>query len=244
MPTEKELNRYYKKVWTTSDDVSVVYNIQAYERVKYLARHISVPPYAHILDIGSGHGLLFDAFKNNGVPGISFYATDPSPENIKRLNRKGIHVFPDVKSIGDLQFDLICICSVLEHVPNPVSFISDIIPYLKPGGHVFIDVPERDDTFKPVLEPHVTVFTKESLEALAQKTGLTPVNITGHGQRREVLITENKRSVIIKKGFAALSIIEDKLFPEQNRQKLYRIYKFDEEGNNRWWIRGVFNYGN
>jgi len=248
MPTQKDLDLYYKTVWTTSDEASIVYQIQANERVKYIARHISLFSGMRILDIGSGHGLLLDALKKNGFTDFTIYATDPSPENMERLKKRGIQVFPDIESIGDQQFDLVFICFVLEHIPDPVPFLSLILKHVKKRGHVFIDLPECDDTFKLFLEPHVTVYTLESLDVLAKKVGLIPIHSTGYGQRRELLIAENERLEIIKKIISVWSTIEDRIFsalsPEKaeanKRRKLYGYYKFDDEGTGRWWIRAIF----
>lgn len=245
MPSAADLENYYKTVWMTSDDVGIVYQIQAGERVRYITRHIDLAPDAEILDVGAGHGLLFEAFREQGYGNIKFYATDPSPENLERMKLRGILAFPDISSLGNQQFDLLTICFVLEHIPNPVQFLSDILRYVKPGGYLFLDVPERDDTFKPSLEPHVTFFSNKSLIALADNLGLSVIHITGYGETRERLIANEKRcrvSKLIRNAYAGIiSRVYPVLFPGRSeifRQKmLYDAYKFDEEGTDRWWIR-------
>ncbi|WAC04346.1 MAG: class I SAM-dependent methyltransferase [Methanoregula sp.] len=247
MPSKSDLDLYYKTVWTTSEDVGIVYKIQAEERVRYITRHIRLPGDAQILDVGSGHGLLYEAFKEQGFDQIAFFATDPSPENLERLKKRGISGFPDIASIGDRQFDLVTICYVLEHVPDPLPFLSDIISHVKPGGYVFIDLPERDDTFKSLLEPHVVVYTEKSLLALADKTGLSVIHQTGYGQLRDLLIAEQDGIKLVKDIRNFLSGAESRLFtalfPEKSddfmRKKLFETYRFDEEGPDRWWIRSV-----
>jgi SAM-dependent methyltransferase len=247
MPSPADLDEYYKTVWTTSEDAGIVYQIQAEERVRYITRHIRLPADAQILDVGSGHGLLYAALKEQGFDQIAFFATDPSPENLERLKKRGISGFPDIASIGDRQFDLVTICYVLEHVPDPLPFLSGIISHVKPGGYVFIDLPERDDTFKSLLEPHVAVYTEKSLLALADKTGLSVIHHTGYGQLRDLLIAEHNGIKLVKDISNILSGAESWLytvmFPEKSddfmRKKLFDTYRFDEEGPDRWWIRSV-----
>ncbi|MCK9580476.1 MAG: methyltransferase domain-containing protein [Methanoregula sp.] len=248
MPSAADLENYYKTVWTTSDDVGIVYRIQAGERVRYITRHIDMAPDAEILDVGAGHGLLLEAFHKQGYGNIKFYATDPSPENLERMKLRGILAYPDINSLGNQQFDLITICFVLEHIPDPVLFLTGILNHVKPGGFVFLDLPERDDTFKPLLEPHVMVFTENSLIALAEKLGLSIMHMTGYGQTRERLIANEKRShfsKLIQNWYTGIiSHIYPALFPDCadifRHTMLYDTYKFDEEGHGRWWIRTLF----
>jgi SAM-dependent methyltransferase len=247
MPSTADLDDYYKTVWTTSDVVGIVYRIQAVERVRYITRHIQIPTDAQILDVGAGHGMLYDAFIQQGFSHISFCATDPSPENLERLQKRGIQGFPNIASLGNRQFDLVTICFVLEHIPDPVQFLTSIFHHVKPGGYVFIDLPERDDTFKPLLEPHVAVYTLSSLQSLYRKIGLSEMHRTGYGVMRSYLIRENDQPAFVKKLVAGISLIENciyRLLPHNaqenlQRKKLYRYYKFDEEGTERWWIRAI-----
>jgi 2-polyprenyl-3-methyl-5-hydroxy-6-metoxy-1,4-benzoquinol methylase len=158
MPTFDELDFYYKNVWLKvegavpeSKEAELVYQIQAEERVQYLSRHIKIPENVQILDIGSGYGYLYEAFQGKMREGIDFYATDPNQKNLKRLQEKGIRAFADIAEIKNRSFDLITLCSVLEHIPNPFSYLKMVLAYLKNDGCLFIDLPERDDTIKPKL---------------------------------------------------------------------------------------------
>ena len=90
MPTHEDLDHYYKTLWTTSDEAGIVYRIQAEERVMYITRHMQLVPDAKILDVGAGHGLLYEAFSQQGNGSIIFFATDPGPENLDRMKKRGI----------------------------------------------------------------------------------------------------------------------------------------------------------
>jgi 2-polyprenyl-3-methyl-5-hydroxy-6-metoxy-1,4-benzoquinol methylase len=247
------LDLFYKTIWlhdekitSTSDDAELTYQIQAKERLRYLSSHIDLSLSIKVLDLGSGYGYLFDAFKNRGLNKISFYATELSPDNLNRLKSKGINVFSDLKEIKERDFDLVTICSVLEHVNEPCRFMRSAMEYVKEGGYIFVEVPERDDTFKPILEPHVCVFTAGSLTDLFEKLGLKIIHITGYGVQRSELISKlNKEGSLLKninKFFEKINQRIGKICSyDKNRKikQLYQCYKFDEEGPDRWWIRAI-----
>jgi len=254
MPTADELDWYYKNVWLkdeviveSSREAELTYQLQANERVEYISRHIDLMgKNIKILDVGSGYGYLIDAFKRSSRPDMSFYATDPNHENVLRLKAKGARAFADVGEIGEYNFDLITICFVLEHIGEPLKFMGSIMKYIKKGGHLFVDVPERDDTFKDILEPHVGVYTLKSLKTMADKLGLKTVHIIGHGVIRNKIIDKsylrhNILERIIGAGIRYLDHINmgDRISNLYKRHMLYKQFQFDKEGIDRWWIRVI-----
>lgn len=244
MPSMEELDFYYKNIWITYKEAELTYQIQADERFKYLSRHIDMRGGMTVLDVGSGHGYLYESFKKNGFMNIDFYATDPNPDNLQRLKARGVSAYARIEEIEEHEFDLVAICSVLEHVTAPYLFMLSVMEYVKEGGYIFIDLPDRDDTFKPIFEPHVAFYSAESLTCLANKLGLEVVHLTGYGRRRSELIAElgqKKKILTLTKGVIGRisNKIKESIFKENELKNLYRYYKFDEEGNNRWWIRTI-----
>jgi SAM-dependent methyltransferase len=185
--------------------------------------------------------MIFDILKKYLPAGNSFYAVEPNPANIQRLIKKDVIIFQDLNNIGDgLKFDLVFLCNVLEHIPNPVPFLSKIVSHLKTGGYLYIEVPERDDTFKLFLEPHVTVYTTQNLRALTEKTGLAQIHLAGFGKRRGDIIAENNRPWMLRKISGGIMLLKYVLFRYTDRDVLNAMYKLTEEGEDRWWIRGIF----
>jgi SAM-dependent methyltransferase len=45
--------------------------------------------------------------------------------------------------IDSAQYDGVIVSHVLEHVPNPIEAVSEILRILKPGGHVYIETPSE-----------------------------------------------------------------------------------------------------
>jgi len=80
-------------------------------------------------------------------------------------------------------FDLITALQVLEHVDHPLTFIKNLMKHLKPGGHLYLELPNIND---PLLEyyqvpgyddfyfrePHLSYFSVRTLRRLLDQAGL------------------------------------------------------------------------
>ncbi|MGI9069732.1 MAG: methyltransferase domain-containing protein [Pyrinomonadaceae bacterium] len=145
-----------------------------------------------LLDIGAGRGELLRAASEAGwsavgiEPSASFaeYAARYSGAKIKREPLEQCN-FPDAS------FDVVVLSAVLEHVYNPDEIIKEIARILRPGGALFLDVPNeqglyfrvgnlyqrlrgRDWTVNlaPTFEPfHVFGFNANALRKLVTKHG-------------------------------------------------------------------------
>ena len=106
-------------------------------------RDLATPlPFAglRILDIGCGGGLLSEPMARLGAEVVG---ADPATRNIPvaRLHaeQSGLTIDYRLTTAEDLaaageQFDVVLNMEVLEHVPNPQSFLSACQTLLKPGG--------------------------------------------------------------------------------------------------------------
>jgi 2-polyprenyl-3-methyl-5-hydroxy-6-metoxy-1,4-benzoquinol methylase len=100
-----------------------------------------------VIDIGCGPGSFLVAAERMGASVVGFEA-DSMVANAasKRLSKSGAMITglfePHVVDRG--AFDLIVISHVLEHVANPLSWMNEVVKILRPGGIVFIEVPNSD----------------------------------------------------------------------------------------------------
>lgn len=99
---------------------------------------------ASILDYGCGSGeylLRMEPFGHN-LRGIEY-----DPQLLGDLSRRGIGI-EDVASCQDDrwrdEFDHITLAHVLEHVADPHALLTRLFGWLKPGGTLFIEVPNAD----------------------------------------------------------------------------------------------------
>ena len=71
----------------------------------------------------------------------------------------------------------------MEHVPDPIAFVSELTTYLKRGGLLFVEVPNLDDPLLSVYDvelyhtfffhkAHLFYFTGPSLTAVMERAGV------------------------------------------------------------------------
>ena len=145
-----------------------------------------------ILDIGAGRGEFLRAASDNGwiavgiEPSASFadHAAKYSGVEIKREPLEQCD-FPDGS------FDVVILAAVLEHLYNPDEIIEEIARILRPGGALFVDVPNEQGLYfragnlyqrlrgrdwsvnvAPTFDPfHIFGFNPRALRKLLNKLG-------------------------------------------------------------------------
>ncbi len=127
---------------------------------KEAARHIAGSNL--VLELGAGLQ-PFRAF----IGADRYFAMDPFTAR---------HAVPDPHR----KFDVVCAFQVLEHVPDPLEFIATAKYWLKPGGLIFVGVPNREcylsdlrDFALDMPPHHVSRWSDRALQSLAQSTRLT-----------------------------------------------------------------------
>lgn len=112
-----------------------------------------------ILDVGGGNGKLMYPFLQAQC---RCYVVDYNAHPIPGVERLG-------NTVGDIseemRFDVLICSHVLEHVAEPVGFLTDLWPFLKPGGKAYFEVPLEIWHNIPIdAEPvtHINFFTGHS----------------------------------------------------------------------------------
>ena len=136
-----------------------------------------------LLDVGAGFGGISSYFS---LRGWRVFAVEPSPLCIRDLEKlKGVHViastFEEWEAEG-LLFDVIVMSQVLEHVLDPASFLRKSAQLLKPGGVLFVSVPNFNSLLVRILKTkeghicppeHLNYFTPKSILQIALVSGLS-----------------------------------------------------------------------
>jgi 2-polyprenyl-3-methyl-5-hydroxy-6-metoxy-1,4-benzoquinol methylase len=105
-----------------------------------------LPWRGRVLDVGCGRAALAEAIRELGweVWGIeqSGEACKTAQGRVDRLIEADLHDDRFVKeSLGDARFDALVFSDVLEHVYDPRTVLESYLRYVRPGGRVFISVP-------------------------------------------------------------------------------------------------------
>lgn len=129
-----------------------------------------VQPGARLLDVGVGTGRLLELFPDLERSGI-----DISVDYLKLAQAKGIAPFlakAEDMPFHDAMFDAVACTDVLEHVIDLNATLREIHRVLKPGGHLVLRVPYRED-LSPYLHDnypyefaHLRAFDEHGLRLL------------------------------------------------------------------------------
>jgi 2-polyprenyl-3-methyl-5-hydroxy-6-metoxy-1,4-benzoquinol methylase len=145
-----------------------------------------------LLDIGAGRGEVLGAAKSAGWEAIGIELSPAFADYAKQ--HSGVEILR--KPLEDCQFaagsiDVVILAAVLEHLYEPSAVVAEIARILRPGGALFLDVPNEAGLYffmanlyqklrgrdwvvnlAPTFSPfHVFGFTPKSLRKLLAKHG-------------------------------------------------------------------------
>lgn len=148
-----------------------------------------------LLDIGSGRGEVLRVARENGWDATGVETSSRFAEYAAQYSGAKIIQKPVVEcGFKQNSFDVVVLGAVLEHLYNPDETIKEIARILKPGGGLFVDVPNERGLYfvvgnfyqklrrrnwvvnlAPTFSPyHVFGFGPRSLRALLAKHNLQP----------------------------------------------------------------------
>jgi SAM-dependent methyltransferase len=101
--------------------------------------------------------------------------------------QQGFVVYPSLEALQENQeerFDLISMSHVLEHMTDPVAYLSELRrSCLTSDGWLFLEVPNLYSHFSFEVA-HLYSFSSHSLEQVIQKAGFRVIQLIKHGQPR------------------------------------------------------------
>jgi SAM-dependent methyltransferase len=140
-----------------------------------------------ILDFGCGGGEFLRLAKSycQKVIGVELQM-----DYMKSLNDEGINCFDDLDKIDDKSIDTALSFHVIEHLPNPIEVLRELLAKVITGGKVIIEVPHANDfllknaeceQFKQftLWSQHLVLHTRYSLKNLLQYVGFQNIIIQG-----------------------------------------------------------------
>jgi len=138
-----------------------------------------------VLDVGCSTGHFLYALRDcvQECIGIEFNREDAIFVN----EELGIKTYTEPIQDTDIPleyFDLVTVYQVLEHINDPIEFLTTIYKYLKPDGFICIEVPNIQDALISVYniksysdfwfrEPHVFYFSPKTLSMILERSGFS-----------------------------------------------------------------------
>lgn len=147
-------------------------------------------PPARLLDVGCGNGAFLELARDAGYDVVGIDVADAA---IARGRARGFDVragdLREPGCLGTARFDVITFWDVVEHLPDPRSFLQRAYELLNPDGHVLIKTPRTSAATVRVsavvprsagallqAPSHVQYFARAGIEALLRATGFDRVS--------------------------------------------------------------------
>lgn len=134
-----------------------------------------------LLDVGCGNGRYLDGMKKLGwqTKGVEFNESAVGVCNLSGLNVHHGDLFSAKFEINS--FDVINVSHVIEHVPNPKEFFTELSRILKQNGTLIIKTPNSEALGRKLFNTnwyandvprHLYLFSEKNLNVLADICGL------------------------------------------------------------------------
>ena len=155
-----------------------------------LGRLPGFPAQGSVLDVGCGGGATLRRFSERG--GWRCFGLEIDDRDLPLL--RSIPAFDTLYTCppSDLprQFDAITMVHALEHFPEPVKVLRDLLPKLAPAGRLFVQVPNAAaNPMDLVVADHMSHFTPATLARLAARAGYAVESLSTQWISKELSLT-------------------------------------------------------
>ena len=182
-PFPGDLENFYetKRYWASREgeiDVTKIQRRLDQEQLRWLDEiGIDRLRGARVADFGCGAGLFLDLIKGVASETVGIDLACSFRKHLETNGHRYIQHAGDT-AIGSL--DIAVSFDTLEHQEFPQVFLQSIFSTLKPGGLLFLGVPNQNDFLKRIIsdylpffyhKSHLFYFSAEALTTLLRKTG-------------------------------------------------------------------------
>jgi 2-polyprenyl-3-methyl-5-hydroxy-6-metoxy-1,4-benzoquinol methylase len=144
---------------------------------------------SRVLDVGCGYGGTLRPFASAGA---KTHGIEPSPHRARIAGMLGAKVSGiGIEELAPETFggpmDLVLTNHVLEHIVDPYEYLSRVGAVLRPGGYLFIGVPNAANDFllqHVFYALHVHLFSRASLELMLRRAGFEVERVAEDHQLR------------------------------------------------------------
>ena len=190
----KEVSHAAAAAATDPRELFDVYSQYQDERLRIISPYLSRS--TTVLEVGASAGQFLTHIKDKVVKTDAIELDKACSEFLRvELGIDADSEFLRESRFASERYDVVCSFQVLEHVENPVTFLSEIRQSMKDGGRAFIEVPNLHDSLLTVWNvenyrafyyhsAHLHYFTETSLRKVAQSAGFRP-------EETEVVFTQD-----------------------------------------------------
>ena len=221
-------------------------------RMSFIKKYIDISDSKDykVLEVGPGPGVFLKVWMEY-LPKTKYFVLESDKNCYPILKNLGATIL-EISNLKQINFkyDFLIISHVLEHVKDPIKFLSPFVGLLKKNGYAFIEVPCNDWEHKKIDEPHLLFFDKKPMSMLLKKLNVKPIKISYFGTPIKEL--KNKKLNFYKKTVDYLRKLGVNLYhPERkylkdslfNNREVNAILNFDahkEQNVPSWWLRTIF----
>jgi SAM-dependent methyltransferase len=178
---------------------------ELYRRCRFLSRHADG---GRLLDVGCATGSFLEAIRDFGDWRV--WGIEPGLAAARQARARDLDVvvarFEDLR-LAPESLEAVTMWDVLEHLPDPVAALSAAREALRPGGHVFLNVPTLDSWDSRLfgddwcgldLPRHLTLFDRRTLRLVLERAGLQPVSMA-HPTGSYYSVTQSSRQLLARR---------------------------------------------
>jgi len=197
-PSAEQLNSYYAQ-YSRGDSINFSPSRWAKHFVlrrafHWLSGEVDPRDFIHLsadwrmLDYGCGQAVYLVDFHARGM---AVSGAEMSSAVVQACRSHGLDVRqvtdPDKIPFPDVEFDIIYLMQVFEHLREPHRFMDELARILKPGGFLYLSVPNSRSVWRRVFGEHwvsgwfapfhLFHYDRDSLSSLAAKHGFEAVEL-------------------------------------------------------------------
>jgi len=199
-----------------------------------------------LIDVGAGYGIFLEEWR--GIkPQTELLAVEPSIELAAECRNKGINVVElmlENVTGYDEYADLVVCFEVLEHVDNPLEFITVLKKMVRPGGYLFIttlcidgfDLQILGEKSSQISPPHhINFLSVLGFEKIFNRAGLNDVVVTTPGKLDVDIVYNNMEAntELLKQNLFIKKILDNKQV-----SKAFQTFLSENQLSSHAWIMG------
>jgi SAM-dependent methyltransferase len=180
-PPNEELHTLYREMNPTVYEKEAQGRLMTAQRhLKMIQRHITG---GQVVDVGCASGLFLSVAAEAGWKVVGVEPSETLANHAKKLlaGRGEVHCATlQQTNLAPASFDALTLWDVLEHVTDPLAFLSECASLVKRGGYLFANVPDIGSLQARVLggrwplllAEHLNYFDRTTLKRCGDAAGL------------------------------------------------------------------------